>query len=97
MCPEIYSNKKAPEESGAFCANGKLFLSSGYVGRLQALWTLDHIERHTIAISQGFKAVARNRGKMHENIVAILLLKKTKPLAVVKPFYRAFYHVLSFS
>jgi hypothetical protein len=32
-----------------------------------------------------------------EDIVTTLLLKKTKPLAVIEPFYRAVCHVLSFS
>jgi hypothetical protein len=34
---------------------------------------------------------------MNENVIAILLLEKTKTLAVVEPFYRAVYHVLAFS
>jgi hypothetical protein len=34
---------------------------------------------------------------MTENIFATFLLQKTKPLAVVKPFYSSVYHVLTFS
>jgi hypothetical protein len=34
---------------------------------------------------------------MHEYVFAILLLEKTKTLAVIEPFYFTFYHLLTFS
>jgi hypothetical protein len=34
---------------------------------------------------------------MHEYVFAILLLEKTKTLAVIEPFYSSFCHLLTFS
>jgi hypothetical protein len=74
-----------------------LSLNFGDVGRLQALWTLYHFKRYSVAFYKGFETIARDGGEMTEYIFTILLLKKTKTLAVVKPFYRSVYHLLSFS
>jgi len=90
-------NEKKPRKIPGLFFDWSLWLNSGYVSRLQPFRTLDHVEGYPIAFSKGFETVARDGGEVNEYIVAILLLKKTKPLAVIKPFYRSVCHLLTFS
>ena len=92
--PEI---KKPRFCRGFFLPNRLLYSNSGYVSCLQALRPLGHFERYFIAFSEGFETVAGDGGEMHEYVFAILLLEKTKTLAVIEPFYFTFYHLLTFS
>ena len=69
-------------------------LNSGYVCRLQSLGAFNQLERYGFTFRKGFETIAVNCGKMNKNIFSIFLLKKTKPLAVIEPFYRSIYHVL---
>jgi hypothetical protein len=86
--------KKGPGIAGAFFEPDKsLKLDSRDVGRLEPFGTLHHVERNLIAFSQGLETFTRDGGEMHEDVLAILLLKKTKPLAVVEPLYRTVYHL----
>jgi len=72
-------------------------LYSCYVRGLKPFRTLYDFKCYTITLSKGFKSVTSDSGEMAENILTTLLLKKTKPLAVVKPFYCSVYHVCTFS
>jgi len=63
-----------------------------YILRLQTLRSFDYIKCYFIPFLQGFEAFARNSREMTENIFTIILLKKTKPLCVVKPFYLSVCH-----
>ena len=91
---ESVNLKKAPDFSGAFLIlTGPLLLDPCHVRGLQAFRTLDYVERNPIAFNKGFEPVAGDGGEMTKNIFAALLLKKTKTLAVIKPFYRTIYHV----
>jgi hypothetical protein len=89
------SQKKAPDCSGAFfLLLGQVFsLCPAYVSRLQPLGSFYDIKRHFVALDKGFETIPLDGGEMHEDIFPVLLLKKTKPLAVVKPFYLAVYHL----
>jgi len=62
------------------------------VGRLRTFGTIGDIKSHTVSFRKGFEAVPLNRGKMDKYIRSIVLLNKTKPLAVVKPLYSTFCH-----
>jgi hypothetical protein len=90
-------NKKAPENRGFFVRLETRYSDSCYVRGLKPFRTLGYFKRHSIAFSKGFKAVASDCGEMTKHIFAIFLLKKTKTLAVIKPFYSSIYHVRSFS
>ena len=93
----LWEEKKPWKNPGLFFADNVQNLNSGYVGCLQAFRTFDDVERYPITFSKGFETIACYGGKLYEYILAVLLLKKTEPLAVIKPFYRAVYHVLTFS
>jgi hypothetical protein len=99
MCREGQKNftkQKSPGKTGAFFSSRDLSDSS-YVRGLKPFRTLGYFKRYSIAFSKGLEPVARNCGEMTKNIFAIFLLQKTKTLAVIKPFYRSIYHVLTFS
>lgn len=92
-----FRNTKAPEVPGAFVFAGDELLHSGHVCSLEAFRPLGDFKRYSIAFSKGFESVTRNGGKMTKHVFTIFLLKKTKPLTVVEPFYRTVYHVCTFS
>jgi len=69
-------------------------LHAHYVSSLQAFGAFDQFKGYAIAFSEGFKPVSRDCGEVNEYIIATFLLKKPKPLAVIKPFYSSVYHVL---
>jgi len=62
------------------------------VSGLQAFGAFDQFKGYAIAFSEGFKSVSRDCGEVNEYIIATFLLKKPKPLAVIKPFYSSVYH-----
>ena len=87
--------KKAPDFSGAFFnTDQNLLLDPGHVSSLQAFRAFDYVERYPIAFNKGFEPVAGDGGEMAKYVFAAFLLKKTKTLAVVKPFYSTVYHVV---
>jgi len=69
-------------------------LHAHYVSGLQAFGAFDQFKGYAITFSEGFKPVSRDCGEVNEYIIATFLLKKPKPLAVIKPFYSSVYHVL---
>ena len=68
-------------------------LYSHYVCGLKPFRTLGYFKRYTVTFDKRFEAIARDSGEMAEDILATFLLKKTKTLAVVKPFNCSVYHV----
>jgi hypothetical protein len=93
-----YKTKKPRISPGLFTADLGLTLDPYYVRGLKPFRTLGYFKRYLIAFNKGFKSVAADCGEMTKYIVAtILLLQKSKTLAVVKPFYCTIYHVLTFS
>jgi hypothetical protein len=91
-------NKKEPRISpGLFAADCGLVLNPYYVRGLKPFRTFGYFKRHPIAFCKGFKSVSANSGEMAKYIFAIFLLQKTETLTVVKPFYRAIYHVFTIS
>jgi hypothetical protein len=72
-------------------------LSFCYVGGLKPFRALDYVERYPFTFSEGFEAIGGNGGEMTKDIFTMFLRKKTKPFAVVEPFYRSSYRVLIFS
>ena len=50
----------------------------------------DNIKTDPITLRQRFETFALDRGMMHENILATVLLDKTKSFCIVKPFYFSF-------
>jgi len=80
---------------GAFCV--LLYattLYAGYVGCLQAFWTLDYFKINRITFSKGLEAIAVDGREVNEYILATFLLQKTKPLAVIEPLNPALCHTL---
>jgi hypothetical protein len=90
-------NKKKPRISpGLFIKFYAMFdLSPGNVSRLKTFRAFYDFERYAVALGEGFEAVAGDSGKMYEYVFAVFLLKKAKPLAVVKPFHSSVYHLLT--
>jgi len=79
--------------AGAF--ECKLFLGElgpCYISCLKTFWSLDDIEVDRIAFGQGFETFTGDSGEMHEDVLALLLLKKTKTLAVVEPLHSTCCH-----
>src|ERR1039457_1194760 len=81
----------------SFFVDWRRWLDASYVRGLKPFRTLGYFKRYFIAFNKGFKSIARDCRKMTKNIFAIFLFQKTKPLAVVKPFYSSIYHVRTFS
>jgi hypothetical protein len=90
------STKRAPDRSGALFRSlqGLCCLDPGDVSGLKTFGAFDHVERYPIAFNKGFKPVAGDGGEVAKYVFAAFLLKKPKTLAVVKPFYRAVYHLV---
>jgi len=74
-----------------------LLLDPGHVSSLKTFRSLDYVKRYPIAFNKGLESVAADCGEMAKYVFAAFLLKKTKTLAVVKPFYSAVYHLFTFS
>src|SRR6266542_3587134 len=91
-----FLQKKSPG-TRSFSVCWSRFLDSSHVRGLKPFRTLGYFKRYFIAFNKGFKSIARDCGKMTKNIFTSFLLKKAKPLAVIKPFYSSIYHVLTFS
>jgi len=92
----INGHKKSPESLRGFPIKFYgMLLNPGNVGRLKTFRAFHDFERNAVALSKGLESVASDSGKMHEYVFAIFLLKKTKPLAVVKPFHSSVYHLLT--
>jgi len=87
------SHKKSPGFPRGFRCLQEELLDSHYVRGLKPFRTLGYFKRYTITFSKRFESVAPDSGEMAKYIVAIFLLKKTKTLAVVKPFNCSVYHV----
>ena len=68
-------------------------LDSHYVRDLKPFRTLDYFKRYTVTFNKRFETIFCDSGEMAEYIFATFLLKKTKTLAVVKPFNCSVYHV----
>src|SRR5690349_9217611 len=85
--------KKSPGGAGAFFLTyGSYCLDPGDVRSLKTFRSLDDVERYAITFNKGFESVAGDGGEVAKYVFAVLLLKKTKPLAVVKPFYSTICH-----
>ena len=81
--------------SGVFGFELKLALNSCYVRGLKPFRTLCYFKSYSIAFCKGFEAFACDCGEMAKYILATFLLKKSKTLAVIKPFNCSVYHVLT--
>lgn len=84
--------KRAPRVPGALFDYRRRSLDLCDVCSLEAFRAFGYFKRHPIAFSQGFESVTCDGGEVAEYIFAILLLKKSKTLAVIEPFYCALYH-----
>src|SRR4029077_1245441 len=84
-----FQSQRAP--SGARCdvsvPKGKL--SGLHVRGLGALRPLDHFERNALAFGQRLVALHRDRGEVHEHVVATLPLDEAVALLVRKPLHGA--------
>jgi hypothetical protein len=81
--------------SGAFIFDATLALNSSYVRGLKPFRTLCYFKSYSIAFCKGFETFACDCGEVTKYILATFLLKKSKTLAVVKPFNCSVYHVLT--
>src|SRR5712692_4812054 len=67
----------------------------GYIGRLQPLGTLGHLELHLGALFEAPVTVGLNGREVHEHVLPILPLDEAVAFGCVKPFHCAFFfHVL---
>lgn len=57
------------------------------VGRLQAFRTLGDLKFNPLALLQGAKTLAVDRGVVHEHILAIVLGDKAVPFLTIEPFH----------
>lgn len=89
--------KKKPRKIRGFFQVISRRLGALYVSGLQPFRSLDDIKGNAIAFGKGFETITCYRREMAEYIIAILLLKKTKPLTVIEPFYCTICHLRSFS
>jgi hypothetical protein len=89
------SKKNPGEYPGFFGFDSRLTLNSCYVRGLKPFRTLCHVKSYSITFCKGFETFACDCGEMAEYIFATFLLKKSKTLAVIKPFYCSVYHVLT--
>jgi len=87
------TQKKPRISPGLFTTDWGLDLDLYYVRGLKPFRTLGYFKRYPVAFNKGFKSVTAYCGEMTKYIFStIFLLQKTKPLAVVKPFYLAGCH-----
>ena len=71
-----------------------LELNAGNVSSLQAFGAFHYFKLNGITFSKGLEAVAVDSGKVNENVLATILLQKTKTLAVIEPLYPTCCHTL---
>jgi hypothetical protein len=90
-------NKKSPGDTpGLFLRIVVISESdSGYVRSLKAFRALDKVKSYPVSFGEGFEAVARNGRKVNKYVITVLLLEKTKTLAVIEPFYCTICHLLT--
>ena len=58
----------------------------------RTLRTCNNLKLYPGALLEGLKAFGLYCGVVHENVLAAILLDKTKTLSIIKPFYCSFYH-----
>lgn len=64
------------------------------IGGLEALGALHNVKGDALAFLERLETLRLDRGKMYEYIFTVLLLQKTKPLAVIEPLHFTFSHFL---
>jgi len=83
--------KKNPARRGVFLSYIQVLQLNDVLSR----WTFfarDNFKADPSAFVQGFETISLDSGMMDENIRSSVLLDKTKPLGIVKPFYCSFSH-----
>lgn len=92
---QVCDTKKAPDRCPGLFSNTDRLLDACHVCGLKPFRTLCYFESHAITFSKGFEAITCDSGEVAEYILATFLLKKSKTLAVIEPFYCSVYHVLT--
>ena len=59
---------------------------------LPALWTLGHVELHSLSFLKASEPACLNRGEMYEDILSRLTADEAVPFGVVKLLYCSLFH-----
>src|ERR687896_2446493 len=93
-CPAILPKRPGPPFGGPARTVPKECLRSGDVRGLGALRPLNDLERHALTLGQRLVPVHRDRGEVHEDVLATLTLDEAVALLVRKPLHCALRQLL---
>jgi len=79
--------KKLPTAGESFKVIENQILQFTNILRSWTLGTAHNIKTDPITLGQRFETFSLDCGMMHKNVLAPVLLDKTKPFCIIEPFY----------